>query len=129
MTKKFDPTKPVQTRDGRKARIICTDVRDDYYPIMALVQGCTGEYAMSYTGDGSHHHRSHVGDLPDDLINIPPAVVHTGYRVISTGGGMTVYYSNLIDAINSKNALTSACGIIKITTYDDNTFDVEKVES
>lgn len=34
--KAFDPTKPVQTRDGRKARIICTDAKG-VLPIIALV--------------------------------------------------------------------------------------------
>jgi len=31
----FDPTKPVQTRDGRKARILYTDIKSGY-PIVAL---------------------------------------------------------------------------------------------
>ena len=26
----FDPTKPVQCRNGRKARIICTDAKGEY---------------------------------------------------------------------------------------------------
>ena len=37
MTKPFDPSKPVQTRDGRKARIVCTDMKADHGTILALV--------------------------------------------------------------------------------------------
>jgi hypothetical protein len=38
MAKIFDPTKPVQTRDGRKARIICTNRTERLgYPIVALI--------------------------------------------------------------------------------------------
>lgn len=33
----FDPKRPVQTRDGRKARIICTDAKVNEKPIIALV--------------------------------------------------------------------------------------------
>ena len=41
---KFDPTKPVQTRDGREARIICTDVeRKGDWPIVALIKTSDGE--------------------------------------------------------------------------------------
>lgn len=51
---KFDPTKPVQTRGGRKARIIATDAKGPY-PIVALVDsGCSHESAESYTNDGRY---------------------------------------------------------------------------
>lgn len=45
--------KPVQTRDGKKARIICFDKRNEQCPIVALVEDEDGrEYARSYTNSG-----------------------------------------------------------------------------
>lgn len=68
MTKPFDPTKPVQTRDGRKARIICTDMQSDH-PIVALIKAeLCPERMQIYFRDGlCFAHR----ESADDLINIP----------------------------------------------------------
>ena len=67
----FDPTKPVQTRDGRPARIICTDKDQLQYSIVALVRDLSGvEVAKSYTATGQYH--SGAGALSSsDLVNIP----------------------------------------------------------
>jgi len=69
----FDPTKPVQTIDGRKARIICTDRRHSSgTTIVALVESSAalpGEEVMrSYFASGRQRH-----DVPGphDLINVP----------------------------------------------------------
>ena len=68
--KPFDPTKPVQTRDGQPARIICTD-RKGAYPIVALISYTYGEDCCGYGrdgrfADGNQCHR--------DLINIPEKI-------------------------------------------------------
>ena len=44
--------KPVCTRDGRKARIICFDLKDDKYPIVAAVESDSSETLFSYTTNG-----------------------------------------------------------------------------
>lgn len=45
--------KPVCTRDGKPARIVCWDAKDASYPILALVETCSGcEEAEWYTGRG-----------------------------------------------------------------------------
>lgn len=78
-TSTFDPTKPVQTRDGRKARILCVDrlVGDDETsqglhpePIVALVTSHDGsyEYTETFSADG---HWLDDGDASDDLVNVP----------------------------------------------------------
>ena len=48
-----NPSRKVVTRDGRKARIICTDA-DMGYPIIALVEstGGTGEQIVSFSKEG-----------------------------------------------------------------------------
>lgn len=69
--KPFDPTKPVQTRDGRKARIICTDrnyqVGVHRWPIVAIIEGSSDD-VMSYHENGLAHFSGTSGA---DLINIP----------------------------------------------------------
>jgi hypothetical protein len=67
--KTFDPTKPVETRDGRAARIICTDKKGGC-PILALVEtNLKGgrEYTQYYNNDGS----SAGGVTREDLVNVP----------------------------------------------------------
>jgi hypothetical protein len=87
MSKPFDPTKPVQTRDGRKARIVCTDSRASDMPIIALAEmgGWAPhlEYAFGCYADGRVS-KDRDDDL--DLVNIPEKV--TGYvNVYRSNGG------------------------------------------
>lgn len=46
--------KPVCTRDGRKARIVCFDKKNDYYPIIALVEYDEKECIFQYTSEGEY---------------------------------------------------------------------------
>jgi len=64
----FDPTKPVKTRDGRKARIICTDRNDKDYPIVALVDDSDYEEIKSYSSEGAYLHT--MDESASDLINM-----------------------------------------------------------
>ena len=65
----FDPTKPVQTRDGRPARIICTDREHDIDKIVALVSlDPGGEHVSEYRKDGRY---MCAREDAMDLINIP----------------------------------------------------------
>jgi hypothetical protein len=64
----FDPTKPVQTRDGRKARIVCADAKGSQ-PIVALVM-CDGvESEGRHSLRGAYH--LDESECSRDLINIP----------------------------------------------------------
>ena len=59
--------KPVCTRDGRKARIICFDAKGNY-PIIALIDNTTTETDIHYTLSG----RAHVYTEADyDLMMLP----------------------------------------------------------
>ena len=44
--------KPVCTRDGRKARIICFDCKDQHYPIVALIECDDTEVVQNYSNKG-----------------------------------------------------------------------------
>lgn len=70
--KPFDPTKPVQTRDGRKAEIVRTNYSLPHakeYTILALVEykDSMNEYIAHYLPHGGRSHKSKNGD---DLVNI-----------------------------------------------------------
>lgn len=124
MTKPFDPTKPVQTRDGRPARILCTDAKNPEYPIVALVDSPDGEGEMpvSLTVTGRFHDDRIVTD--DDLINIPPKVVRVAFHNVYSETIGTPWPS-LEYANNSFNQ--DRIGVLKVTYYEDGTFDHEKV--
>ena len=49
-----NPSRRLVTRDGRNARIICTDMRCSPYPIIALIEKDSGEGEVTtyYTRDG-----------------------------------------------------------------------------
>lgn len=46
--------KPVCTRDGRKARIICFNIKDESYPIIAAIAVADSEIVKSYTINGKN---------------------------------------------------------------------------
>jgi len=64
----FDPTKPVQTRDGNKARIICSD-RLAGQSVVALIEHCGSEIIAWFYANGRSN--SDNIDRPGDLVNVP----------------------------------------------------------
>ena len=74
--KEFDLEKakdgaPVCTREGRKVRIVCFDVKGDKYPILALAENPNGvdEDIMWYTRDGKYYDPElDFGQSVDDLM-------------------------------------------------------------
>jgi len=86
---KFDPTKPVQTRSGIKARIICTD-RACPKPIVALIPIGDSEGIYVYNSNG------YIGypDTQDhlDLVNIPQPRPHAEFiKAWADGADIQVY--------------------------------------
>lgn len=73
MNNKIDFSKPVQTRDGRKARVICTDKKDSR-SVIALIEGDDGgtESVYVYYTDGRG---SLALEYTFDLINVPEKIV------------------------------------------------------
>lgn len=60
--------KPVCTRNGQKARIICFDVKSENYPILALIEdeNSIREIPATYTNEGRFHHDNSIHTL--DLV-------------------------------------------------------------
>ena len=44
-----NPSRKVVTRDGRNARIICTDMKSTTYPVVALVGNCSSDFEQIFT--------------------------------------------------------------------------------
>lgn len=65
-----DLTKPVQTRDGRKARILATNLNSEK-PIVGVVKEEDSDRVVTYYKNG----RCYVfSSCPDDLVNVPERV-------------------------------------------------------
>ena len=75
---------PVQTKNGKNARIICFDAKYTCYPIVALVEMNGFEKVSLYTNEGKRH-----TDLERDLDLIMALEKHEGwvnvYRDADTG--------------------------------------------
>lgn len=87
----FDPTKPVRTRSGQRARIVCTDRKQHSYKIVALI-GQFEETIVTYDQDGRNgvtHINSSVNHGPHlDLINVPQK--HKGWVNLYRSGPCAV---------------------------------------
>ena len=88
-----NPNRKVVTRDGRSARIICTDGSNRTYPIFALIQSKEYKDVLSYTKNGIN---IEVCESPFDLFFAPEkksgwinlykinSIISTGLRVYDT---------------------------------------------
>lgn len=121
--KPVDLTKPVQTRDGRAARILCTDRKHLDCPVVALVLVDGSELVRSFYPDGRY---LGGGANDNDLVNVPPKVVSEAYRNIYRDGSVGAKFTT--KAAAQLEAAQGAIGIIKLTTYNDGSFAFEKVE-
>lgn len=68
----LDFTKPIQTRDGKPVRILCTDGRNESHPIVGYLGDNT---AISMWGVGGRWMNGDPGH-PWDLINAPDVQVN-----------------------------------------------------
>ena len=105
-----NPSKKVVTRDGRSARIRCTDRIDPYFPIVALISTESGEDIVEYTSNGLHW----LGAKTDyDLFFAPEK--HEGWVNIYPGPftGVVVYKSEE-DAKHCANANAKLIATVKI---------------
>jgi hypothetical protein len=89
----IDWTKPVQTRDGRKVRVLCTDGPDLWYSVIGMVDGrlCP----ETWTIDGVHFANGVTSNL--DIINTPdPPVTVTRWVNVYSGGRSGYLHSDLL---------------------------------
>lgn len=104
---KFDPAKPVVTKGGLPARIICTDREgSDAYSVVALLNRGSGvETLESFTNDGKYY--GPESDSRMDLVNIPEK--HTRYLNIYPDSRL-----HLSREIANKGAVSDRLACIKV---------------
>lgn len=121
----LDLTKPVQTRDGRAVRILCTDAQGQF-PVVALVTDQEGkEQVVMYTANGRLYLEGFDSNF--DLVNVK-----------TEPKPMWEWYANLypqkLSMLSADPQYTkrtrgaSSIGAIKLTLFDDGNVTVEKVE-
>lgn len=72
-----DPSRKVVTRDGRNVRIVCTGVKSEIYPVLALVDNGNEEVPTRYTKYGKFISND---EYPCDLFFAPEK--HEGWMNI-----------------------------------------------
>ena len=105
-----NPSRKVVTRDGRKARIICTDAMGDY-PLIALVEAHDGtaEQANSFTSKGSYY-TSITSD--NDLFFAPEK--HEGWVSIHRGSISGYCTDGIFDSEEKANERAGAIATVKV---------------
>lgn len=118
----FDPTKPVRTRDGRAARIICTDRCDGLYPIVALVVGGEGRESIEvYTSDGRWD-APLKNEHPRDLFNIPEE--RSRWMNVYTDGTINWAYATREQANCNKDKGRKRVAILQVKIEGERVKDV-----
>ena len=105
-----NPWRKLVTRDGRKARIICTDAMGDY-PLIALVEALdsTAEQAYSFTSKGSYY-TSITSD--NDLFFAPEK--HEGWVCILQGFARDYYTDGIFDSEEKAKERGGCIATVKI---------------
>jgi len=120
----FDPTKPVQTRDGCKARIICVD-RQGTKPVVALVENATIEKLFVYEENGQF---SLLRFDDSDLVNVP--VKHSTWQTVAEKTSWLFgHFSSKAVAKDAEHSSVKAIGYVR-RDYEDGVYvgcEFEKV--
>lgn len=128
--KPFDPKGNVRTRDGRAVRVIATDVRGRFFPIVALVSDELGnETVHKFMADGRWHMESR--DHPLDLVNVP--VRTSEFRAFADdgrGGGDRTYHVggsswDSLDSARQNTAFIGRTHIIELIREDGELVGIE----
>ena len=94
-----NPSKKVVTRDGRSARIICTDFDNPIYPVIGEIKGA--EWPTSFTASGR---QDAVGESPIDLFFASKR--HEGWVNIYPDSSIGGIYTSEEEA---RNAASPSC--------------------
>ena len=110
---------PVCTRDGRNARIICFDAKNESYPIVALIQDGARECVFNFGLDGRF---THTKEDVDDIDLFMKSTQHTGWINIYNYNGKihcdsTVYTSEEV-AKSHRNSVVECIGTKPISWED-----------
>lgn len=91
---KLDLNKPIETSDGKKARVICSDRKSEYWPIVALVENPGGSEAVLYVDeDGA------IQGFTTNIVNVP--VRTSKYRNVYLNGGPSGKHDTVVAALRA----------------------------
>ena len=118
----FDPTKPVQTHDGRKARILATNINGQFNTVVVVTEPGGEEYVYRCLANGRF---KTTREVPIDLINIPEKITHflNVYPDDDSIESLNVFsHTTLSDAMHNRS--TACLGILELTIADGKLIDV-----
>lgn len=121
---KLDLNKPVQTRDGRPVRIICTDKKGDY-PLVALIPqtNTSNEEVCTYSLDGYYY--KNEAQCDSDLVNVPEQK-HKWINVYSDNYYENYSYETLQEA-HAMADYSNRIGIVHIVIENNKIVKLEQV--
>lgn len=103
MAAKLNWNLPLQTKDGRKARVICKDAKAQYGSFVVLVEEYGTEYHYRYTEDGI---ASNLHDESVNLVNTPQRAERF-LNVYKSDDGQELYCFEAHDTKEMAEALAS----------------------
>lgn len=112
----FDPTKPVQTRDGRKVELLRHNL-NTVYSIVAIITEKDGtETGMFYTEDGEW--MKGLEGHKDDLINIPTKHKLTGWVNVYAEHLENCVHKTKIEADKAQSRLDKRIACLDLSQYN-----------
>lgn len=107
MNKPLDLTKPVQTRSGDSARIICTDAADRVYPVVTLVKLAGSEVVYRHTRGGAFYSSDPRPDA-NDLVNVSEKYTRVGW-INCYKDGSNCFHEEKVNADRQRGKHCLAC--------------------
>lgn len=119
-----DFTKPVQTRDGHKVRILCTDGPDKRFPIVGYIGDAVT--TSTWTREGRFYSSPYLASCGLDLVQV--AAQETVYANLYPLYGGSTFYASREEA--QRDADDNAVGLLRLTFRVENgqRVEVESVE-
>ena len=106
-----NPSRKVVTRDGRNARIICTDMRCADYPIIALVEKCNSTEEVIFT-TSKNGKWSALESSDNDLFFAPEK--HEGWVSIHRGYMENYYCDGIFNSEEKAKERVGSIATVKI---------------
>ena len=106
-----NPSRKVVTRDGRNARIICTDMKSKTYPVVALIENGSGyEQLNTFSKNGEYAANESTAN---DLFFAPEK--HEGWVTIHRSSICDVYFTDgIFDSEEKARARAGAIATVKV---------------
>ena len=105
-----NPSRRVVTRDGRSARIICTDMKSTTYPVVALIENGSG-YEQLNTLSKNGEYAANESSV-NDLFFAPEK--HEGWVCIFRGFARVYYTDGIFDSEEKAKERGGSIATVKI---------------